>query len=80
MKVLLRNILDKSPAMISSLESLKCLCSAGDKTVVERSVDQVLTGIMYGVTQDQEDTVVTALQALLECLDWTAGNFARQQE
>ena len=43
-------------------------------------MDQVLTGIMYGVTQDQEDTVVTALQALQECLDWTAGNFARKEE
>ena len=62
--------------MISSIES-----SAGDtKSLVERNVDQVLTGIMFGVTQDQEDTVVTALQALLECLDWTAGNFARKDE
>ena len=67
--------------MISSIESLKCICSGGDtSSLVERQVDQVLTGIMYGVTQEREDTVVAALQALLECLDWTAGNFARQEE
>ena len=77
---LVRNILDNSPAMIASIESLKCICSGGDEGLVERHVDQVLTGIMYGVTQDREETVVAALQALLECLDWTAGNFARQQE
>ena len=66
--------------MIASIETLKCLCSGSDRGLVERNVDQVLTGLMFGVSQDKEETVVTGLQALLECLDCTAANFARKEE
>ena len=80
MKVSVRNIVEKTPAMIASLETLKCICSTCDKDLVERNIDQVLTCVMFGVSQDTEETVVTGLQALLECLDCTAANFARQDE
>ena len=48
--------------MIASLETLKCVCSTANKDLVERNIDQVLTGVMFGVNQGEEETVIKGLE------------------
>ena len=48
--------------------------------MIEDNIDSVLTGVMYAVRMDNNTVRVTALRALLACVECCSGNFARRHE
>ena len=68
-------------ATVHSIETLGYLCATQDqKNVIEDNIDQILTGVMFCVTQDDPVIRTTALSALLECVPCATVNIARQSE
>lgn len=78
--VLVNNI-SNNKELMASIETLGYLCSTrSKKSVLESSMDTILTGTIHCVTNPDLGIKMTALRALSSCLECAAANFARASE